>query len=232
MSTIKLLSVTGYKTLKSDAGKTAEGGRSVDVEILFGAQSVSQENGALSFVCGNVDSGGTIALPEGGISLYYGFREALEETARCKRIVDALQDEDAQYMYGFHPAYINVEVGDIFREMAGLNDIEALEFASIRRVKAEVQHFIMDRMSELLSRETKNLKTLKRVSEIASHPALFQKILFEPPFDNIKVFVYPVSVNGSLRYLAFVKPDARIASVEQNDRVNCKVEWPYPIFGA
>lgn len=225
MSIVKLLSVAGFKKKPGEK-----------LEVVFGASDsrIDNENRKVQFMCSNApvtfDASASARLPGGGVSLFYGFREALEETAACKDRVARFQEADPDASYGFHSAYINVEVGEIFREMAGLKDLDGLQFANIRRLKAEAQHCIMDRMSELLKKETQDLKTIHRVREIALHPHLIEPILSEPPFESIKVFVYPVQSGrpgSSVKYLAYVKPGADVSSIEQNTRVPWEMVWPH-----
>lgn len=208
MSVIKLVAMTGFRVTPS--GKP---------EVVFGADGVrfDEERKQWVFKIASVPMESPIDLPQSGLSLLYGFRETISEVAAWKR---KTENEGLE----FHTAYINVEVGEIFRQIVGRNDIAGLRFASVRRIKADLQQEIMDSFSGLLERETRDLKAVSRIREIASCPDLLDKVLYQPPFDGLEVFVYPVKDGEMIRYLAFVKPQAHIVSIEQNEQMPWRFE--------
>lgn len=207
MAQIKLVTISAFRL-----GRQAQG----PAEILFGARAVewNETSGKWAIQAGDVPIAGRpgVVLPSPGTTLYYGFREVLEQTRQWHQSV--AQEEDVY----FHMAYVIVEIGTFFKEMVGMADLPHLRFASIRRMKTEVQQEIMARVSELRARAGEPSPQLTNVRELSWYPHLVGEALKTPPFDHLEVFVYPVGARGekAVQYLGCVRPTAQIVSIEQN----------------
>lgn len=213
MSVIKLVSMVGFRYRENDAP-----------EILFGADAVrfDEVRGQWVFSMGNVPTVEAMALPSQGLSLLYGFREVIDETAYWKKRVEDVGGE-------FHAAYLNVEVGEIHRATVGKAEIESLKFASIRRLKSELQHEILDDFSRQAKEESMDLKAFSRVKEIARHPEFLDHTLNLPIFRNLEVFVYPVEDMEKVKYFAYVKRAALkhcAIGIDQNERMQWRIDMP------
>lgn len=209
MSVVKLVSISAFKT---------PDGASDEASVLFGSQGVRRcvESGKWRIEMGNVPVEAYGELPASGRSFYYGFKECLEKIRKWHQ--RALAFDPGIH---FHVAYVNFEVGVLFKDMIGEADLEGLEFVSIRRLKVELQHELFDRVANLMGTAARRAGELSKIKDLARYPHLLTAALESPPFDRIKVFIYPFCSTQTQRigYLGWVRPGARIVGIEQNPQV-------------
>jgi len=209
MSVVKLVSISAFKTPEKAEGVPS---------IFFGANGVRRCNvsGKWRIEMGNTPVEAYGSLPASGLSFYYGFKECLDKIRQWHK--RALEHDPAIH---FHVAHINFEVGPLFKGMIGVDDLEGLEFVSIRRLKVELQHEIFDRVVGLIGNAARQAGTLEKIKDLARFPHLLAEALSSHPFDRIRVFIYPFCSTQTNRigYLGWVRPGARIVDIEQNPQV-------------
>lgn len=236
MSTVRLTSFAIYKSANRFP-KLAS-----DVEIIAGA-SVARINadGKLELVMASVPMR-TAAMapymPTGGLLTLYGLRDAAQELQRV--IAEARQ-------LGAHFAFANIEVDikhlenglvdrDFLKDAVrgiepeackdrddkyrGIDIANPLRFLNVRRMKSTLQLDILEKFSEYSDGPNSNQKTVKQVSQIATRPDLWDRLLTEDEdLKYLDVLVIPVAddpaVPGNMRQVAYVRPGLRIKSIVQ-----------------
>lgn len=209
MSVVKLVSISAFKTPDSATGEPS---------VLFGAKHVQwcEASGKWRIEMGNVPVDAYGNPPDSGLSFYYGFKECLDKIRKWHK--RALEFDPAIH---FHVSYVNFEVGPLFKDMIGPADLEGLEFVSIRRLKVELQHELFDRVVGLVGNAAREAGALTKIKDLARFPHLLAEALSAPPFDRIKVFIYPFYSTQTQRigYLGWARPGARVVGIEQNPQV-------------
>ena len=151
-----------------------------------------------------------------GLLTLYGVRDSLEELHYWRTLA---RDLDAE----FASAELEFEIGHI---EPGLTDRALLKstagkksrFLNFRRMKASLQTEILERFTAYsVSDGTGIDEELNRVSQIATRPDLFDRLLVEDPdLSKLDILVIPVAddpaLPGRMRQVAYVKPGATLVS--------------------
>lgn len=156
--------------------------------------------------------------PGFGLLMLYGIRDTLEEMHFWRTKAREMGAE-------FTSAEIEFAVGDI---EVGLTDRAKLKAASgkgkflnLRRMTSALQSQVLHRFSEYAASEGANInEEMTRVSQIATRPDLFDKLLEDDSdLAKLDILVVPVADDpaapGRMRQMAYVKPGAEILSIVQ-----------------
>lgn len=211
MSIVKLVSISAFVPPSDATG---------EVDVFFGARRVvwCTDKNKWRIEIDNVPVDAYGQMPANGLTCYYGFKGCLDKIRKWHG--RALERDRA---VRFHVSYLNFEVGSLFKDMIGVDDLRGLEFVSIRRLKAELQHELFDRVATMLSKGAEGgAARLEKIRDLAHYPHLLAEAGSTPPFDEIKVFVFPFCSTQTQRvgYLALVRPGARLVGIEQNPQVD------------
>lgn len=156
--------------------------------------------------------------PGFGILMLYGIRDSLEEMHYWRNKARELRAE-------FVSAEFEFEVGDI---ESGLTDRALLKttkgrnkFLNVRRMRSALQTEILDSFTAYANADGTGIDDgLDRVSQIATRPDLFDRLLVDDrQLSTLRMLVIPVSDNpdlpGRMRQLAYVKPGVKPVSALQ-----------------
>jgi len=217
-STVKLTTFSIYKALKkpNEAGET--------VKVLFGASaSRVNDSGNIELLADSVpfhtEAFKTKAPKPGfGLLMLYGIRDSLEELYYWRSQARAM---GAEFTYAeFELAIGYLEPGLTDRKI--LQDTKGKSrFLNLRRMRASLQSQILQRFSEYVSSEGADInEEMSRVSQIATRPDLFDRLLVEDKdLAKLDVLVIPVNDDvegtGKMRQVAYVKPGIQVVSVVQ-----------------
>lgn len=164
-----------------------------------------------------------------GLLMLYGVRDSLDELHYWRTLARKLGAE-------FASAELEFEIGHI---EPGLTDRALLKstaggktrFLNFRRMKASLQAEVLDRFTAYsMSDGTGIDEELNRVSQIATRPDLFDRLLKEDPdLSKLDILVIPVAddlaLPGRMRQLAYVKPGATLVS-ELHSNSEVRIELP------
>lgn len=155
-------------------------------------------------------------LPEPGFVWYYASRECLE---RMRYWHQRVLEVDAYA--AFHVTNLDFEVNHI--ETRRIDDLllSNLDFVSIRRFRPDLQHELIRRVADLAGDDHRGSKGVRTLSDLARYPDLLGRALASPPFDRVRIVIFPVYALGSSRmcHLAWVRPGARLINIEQNTQL-------------
>jgi hypothetical protein len=205
-------------------------GQSRTAEAGSGAVAARiSDSGKIQLLAGSVPFNSAVfaeraPAPGSGLLMLYGIRDTLDELQRWRAIA-------RERGMSFAQAKITVEVGYI---EVGLTDRTTLRkfstvaeprlwpsrFLNVRRMTAGLQSEVLHRFSKYVEEAKESVDiNMARVSQIATRPDLFER-LFKDDIDfqaNLDILVIPVadSPDGRIRQLAFVRPGAKIVSIEQ-----------------
>lgn len=235
MSTVRLSSFAIYKSEKRPEKPS-------DIEIIAGASEARfNTEGKLELVMASVPPRSAAMakyMPTGGLLMLYGLRDSAQELQRV--IAETRQ-------LGAHFAFANIEVdirhlenGLVDREFLhdavrgiepevcqdrddkhrGIDIANPIRFLNVRRMKSTLQLEILEKFSEYSDGPNSNQTTVKQVSQIATRPDLWDRLLSEDEdLKYLDVLVIPVAddpaVPGNMRQVAYVRPGIRIKSIVQ-----------------
>ena len=216
MSTVKLTTFSIYKVNTGPAGASIQT-LAGSVAVRFGASG--QVELLADSVPFHADSFRDRAPKPGfGLLMLYGIRDTLEEMHFWRTKAREMGAE-------FTSAEIEFAVGDI---EVGLTDRAKLKaaagkgtFLNLRRMTSSLQSQVLHQFSEYAASEGANInEEMSRVSQIATRPDLFDKLLVDDSdLSKLDILVVPVADDpaapGRMRQVAYVKPGAKVLSVVQ-----------------
>lgn len=195
------------------------------VDILYGASSGRlDDNGKLELLADSVPfHAGSFKnkapKPGFGLLMLYGIRDSLEEMQYWRIKAREMGAEFASAEFEFEVGTIEPKLTDrqLLKATAGKN-----RFLNLRRMKSELQIQVLESFSAYAKSDGEESdENLSRVSQIANRPDLFDRLLVDDQdFAALDVLVIPVAdddaLPGKMRQLAYVKPGAKLLSIQQN----------------
>lgn len=214
--------VTAFSVFKRRKTPDATGS---PVDVLYGASSARLgDDGKLELLADSVPfhSGSfksKAPKPGFGLLMLYGIRDSLEEMQYWRIKAREMGAEFVSAEFEFEVGTIEPKLTDrqLLKATAGKN-----RFLNLRRMKSELQIQVLESFSTYAKSDGEETdESLSRVSQIANRPDLFDRLLVDDrDFAALDVLVIPVAdddaLPGKMRQLAYVKPGAKVLSVQQN----------------
>ncbi|MCK9687350.1 hypothetical protein [Scleromatobacter humisilvae] len=168
-------------------------------------------------------------LPKNALLMLYGRQDALTELQVMRREARRVHAE-------FVWADLDVDVGDLRAltvDRAALrHEGPKLRFVNWRRMHSALQAELLATFSQLAAEAGAPLNAdLKRDAQVGSRPDLWDNVFAkDADFQHVDVIAIPLADDpaspGTVRYLAYVRPTAKVTFIAQgSDRVT--FVWPY-----
>lgn len=215
-SSVKLTTFSIYKVTKGPSGSSIQT-LAGSVDARFG------DTGQVELLADSVPFHADLfrqkaPKPGFGMLMLYGIRDTLEEMHYWRTKAREMGAEFASAEIEFAVGVIEVGLTDRAKLKAAAGKSS---FLNLRRMTSSLQSQILHQFSEYAASEGANIdEEMSRVSQIATRPDLFDKLLVDDSdLAKLDVLVVPVAddpaVPGRMRQVAYVKPGAKVLSTVQ-----------------
>lgn len=157
-----------------------------DLKFFPEPSAVSQQGKTTTITLGNVPLPSKIPAPERGLTVLYGFRDALDEMKA--QFEHARRNGMNILKVSFH-----LDVDDIVMGTTNPESIASTKFLNLRRLSKDLQQVILDGVNELSARDGKKAVLYDRILQAGERPDLICKVIrSEKVFSHITSVVYMV----------------------------------------
>lgn len=176
MSELALQSLIGYKPSSTDDG------------YVFHPKprAVKKRGDKLVVTIGDMPLPHGIPHPPTGLTVLYGFRDALEELQRQYAVIQSQKMNIVKIDF-------KLEVGRIVTGTTGRDDIKDTKFLNLKRLSIDLQQMILDGVNELVAKENKKAVFFEKITEAGVRPDLICAVIHaEKIFRHVNSVVYVV----------------------------------------
>lgn len=150
-------------------------------------EDTDNPEGAL-VVLDNIPLPSDIIPPQNGITLLYGFRDALEEMSKYRQEADRTGSL-------FYTVSFEVEVGCILPGAITRENIRETRFVNLRRISSDLESDILHFVNGLLEKEGSELK-IESIDDIGARSDLLGELVNQPGFDHLTAIVWAIHGKG------------------------------------
>lgn len=153
-----------------------------------------KESGRLLVTLGNLPMPAQVPSPTNGLTMLYGFRDAIEQLQDFQRgaIEKGMQ---------FRRIAVKLQVKEIIMGTLSADDLKRTLFANLRRVSEDLQLEITREVNKLARRESKAHCEFGNIGEAGARPDLLCRAVKKGPLAKLQavVFVLPANLIGTRR---------------------------------
>lgn len=163
-----------------------------------------------------------IPHPDKGITMLYGFRDALD-------VLHAERSKAAKEGLNMRTVSVDVDVDEVLMGTINKAELKSTRFANLKRLSTELQDEVLDRVNTMARKEKKSHADFTTVIQAGNRPDLICKAMTTAPFSHLRIIAYLVPQVGRPRgrqVATLLKTDKVLGIDVRGDAMPFDVELP------